>query len=74
VATDAASVAKQISFALGAHGAHKPSMLQDIEAGRRTEVSSLNGYVATRGAELAVEVPLNTLLAALVRMKEDKRG
>jgi 2-dehydropantoate 2-reductase len=74
VATDAASVAKQISFALSAHGAHKPSMLQDIEAGRRTEVASLNGYVATRGAELAVEVPLNTLLAALVRMKEDKRG
>jgi 2-dehydropantoate 2-reductase len=74
VATDAVSVANQISFALGAHGAHKPSMLQDIEAGRRTEVASLNGYVAARGAELDIDVPLNTLLASLVRMKEKTRG
>ncbi len=70
---DRASVAKQISFALGAHGAHKPSMLQDIEAGRGTEIESLNGYVATRGSALGLDVPLNTLLAGLVRMKQSKR-
>lgn len=71
VETDLAPVSKQIAFALGAHGAHKPSMLQDIKAGRRTEIEALNGYIATRGAELGVDVRLNTLLASLVRMKEN---
>ncbi|WP_375260694.1 ketopantoate reductase family protein [Palleronia sp.] len=70
VQTDREAVAKQIAFALEAHGAHKASMLQDMEAGRRTEIEALNGYVAKRGVELGVEVPLNTLLAALVRMRE----
>ena len=69
---DRTEVARQIEFALGAHGAHKPSMLQDVEAGRRTEIDALNGFVATRGAELSVDVPLNTLLAGLVKMKEGK--
>lgn len=47
-------------------------MLHDVEAGRRTEIDALNGFVATRGAELSVDVPLNTLLAGLVKMKEGK--
>lgn len=74
VRTDREAVAEQIAFALAAHGAHKPSMLQDMEAGRRTEIEALNGYVAKRGAELGLEVPLNTLLAALVRMRESGLG
>jgi 2-dehydropantoate 2-reductase len=70
VAIDGDAVSKQVAFAFGAHGGHKPSMLQDFEAGRRTEIDALNGYVASRGAALGLDVSLNTLLAGLVRMKE----
>ncbi|MGX1499535.1 2-dehydropantoate 2-reductase [Labrenzia sp. MBR-25] len=73
IATNRTAVAEQIDFALEHHVAHKPSMLQDIEGGRRTEIESLNGYAAERGAALGVPVPLNTLLASLVRMKEQQR-
>lgn len=73
IATNSEAVTRQIAFALEKHRGHKPSMLQDVEAGRRTEIESLNGYVAARGPELGIEVPLNTLLAALVRMKESGR-
>ncbi|WP_413208041.1 ketopantoate reductase family protein [Rhodospirillum sp. A1_3_36] len=73
VVTDRDAVAAQIDFALEKHTAHKPSMLQDIEAGRATEIEALNGYAATRGTALGVPVPLNTLLASLVRMKQHQR-
>lgn len=70
VAVDHTEVAKQIDFALREHSAHKPSMLQDVEAGRHTEVEALNGHVARAGEARGVPVPLNRLLAALVRMRE----
>ena len=69
---DLAAVAKQIDFALREHGGHKPSMLQDIEAGRRTEIESLNGYVESAGIRHGIDVPLNRLLASLVRMRENQ--
>lgn len=70
VRTDRDSVHRQIAFAFENHVGHKPSMLQDLEAGRRTEIEALNGYVARRAAELSLETPLNDLLAGLVRMIE----
>ena len=45
-------------------------MLQDVEAGRRTEIEALNGYVDRAGQKHGIAVPLNRLLAALVRMRE----
>ncbi|KAL3810013.1 hypothetical protein ACHAXA_006128 [Cyclostephanos tholiformis] len=43
------------------------SMLQDVEAGRSTEVRYLNGYVSTLGRERhGVECPLNTEMCRLV--------
>jgi 2-dehydropantoate 2-reductase len=46
------------------------SMLQDIHHGRRTEIDAINGAVARLGSELAVPVPVNRWLTALVRHRE----
>lgn len=72
IGVDLAAVRKQIDFAFRGHRGHKPSMLQDVEAGRRTEIETLNGYVERKGQELGVAVPMNRLLAALVRMRESQ--
>jgi 2-dehydropantoate 2-reductase len=46
------------------------STAQDIARGKRTEIDSLNGYVARRGAELGVATPVNQALHALVKLLE----
>jgi 2-dehydropantoate 2-reductase len=45
---------------------HKASMLQDVEARRRTEIDYLNGGIVRFGRELGVPTPLNEVVAALV--------
>lgn len=47
------------------------STAQDIQRGKRTEIDSLNGYVARRGAELGVATPVNQTLHALVKLLEE---
>jgi 2-dehydropantoate 2-reductase len=47
------------------------STAQDIHRGKRTEIDSLNGYVARRGAELGVAAPVNQTLHALVKLLEE---
>ena len=46
---------------------HKSSMLQDVEAGRPTEVDWLNGGIVRFGAEHGVATPLNAAIWALVK-------
>ena len=46
---------------------HKPSMLQDVEAGRATEIDFLNGAIVDFGARHGVDAPLNRALTALVK-------
>jgi 2-dehydropantoate 2-reductase len=46
---------------------HKPSMLQDVEAGQPTEIDFLNGAIVTFGERHGVEAPLNRALTALVK-------
>jgi 2-dehydropantoate 2-reductase len=46
---------------------HKASMLQDVEARRRTEIDFLNGGIARFGREHGVPTPLNEAVWALVR-------
>ena len=48
----------------------KPSMLLDLEAGRRTEVDFINGAVPREGREVGVEAPANETVSALVRALE----
>jgi 2-dehydropantoate 2-reductase len=47
------------------------STAQDIGRGKRTEIDSLNGYVARRGAELGIATPVNQTLHALVKLLEE---
>jgi 2-dehydropantoate 2-reductase len=46
---------------------NKPSMLQHMEQGKRTEVDSLNGAIARIGRELGVPAPCNEALAWMVQ-------
>lgn len=46
------------------------STAQDVGRGRRTEIDSLNGYVARRGKELGVATPVNQTLCSLVKLLE----
>jgi len=46
------------------------STAQDMNRGKRTEIDSLNGYIARRGAELGVSTPVNHALYALVKLAE----
>ena len=60
-----------ISYIKGA-GNHKPSMLQDIEAGRRTEIDYINGKVIEYGLQSGVATPYNTMIRGLVKAFEPK--
>jgi len=59
-----------VSRQIPATAAHRASMLQDIERGRRTEIEHLNGAIARLGAAHGVPTPVNSVLAALVRFME----
>jgi 2-dehydropantoate 2-reductase len=56
-------IAQQMSEALS-------STAQDMLRGKRTEIDSLNGYIARRGAELGVPTPANHALFTLVKLTE----
>jgi 2-dehydropantoate 2-reductase len=49
---------------------HKPSMLQDALAHRRTEIDALNGGIVRTGAHVGVPTPLHAAIAALIRGME----
>jgi 2-dehydropantoate 2-reductase len=55
-------------------GPTKASMLQDFEAGRRTEIDVINGAVVKAADEQDVPVPLNRAFVALVKGWEKMRG
>lgn len=50
--------------------AHRASMLQDIQGGRKTEIDALNGAVVELGRTLGVQTPVNRVISALIKCKE----
>jgi 2-dehydropantoate 2-reductase len=49
---------------------NKPSMLQHVEAGRRTEIDALNGALIREARALGLAVPNNEALVALLKGRE----
>ena len=47
-------------------GEGRPSFLQDVIRGRRTEIDQLNGYVVERGREVEVPTPANAAVVTAV--------
>ncbi len=81
-AQEAAAVADASGFALTidpeerlsqvctATAANRSSMLQDILAGRATEIDALNAQIVQRGAALGIPAPVNACLTEIVRALE----
>lgn len=63
-----------LAHAFASHRDHKPSMLQDLQAGRPTEIDTINGAVARYGAAAGVGVTATQTLADLVRLLEQRNG
>jgi 2-dehydropantoate 2-reductase len=57
---------------MGSAGDHKPSMLMDIEANRRTEVDFINGKFVDYGERVGLSTPYNKALWSLVKGLESK--
>jgi 2-dehydropantoate 2-reductase len=66
VERDDAALARMMAIA----GNTKPSMLQDLEQGRATEVDVVNGGVAQRGRAHAIATPFNDRVVELVHAME----
>lgn len=59
--------------ALEGIGANKPTMLQDVERGRQTEIDALNGAVVRAGESVGVDASFNRMLSLQVRSIEARR-
>ena len=70
LALDRDTILANVDAALRAHGGHKASMLQDREAGRASEIETINGAIAAEGRRMGVVTPACDTLADLVRIIE----
>jgi len=66
IGVDEAAIWHNVQESFDKHGKHKPSMLQDIELGRRTEVEAINGAVVKLGRELDVDIRTTETLYQLI--------
>lgn len=84
VAEEAAAVARAQGWELGgmreqivttavATAENRSSMLQDLDAGRPTEVGAIHESILAAGQEAGVGAPATAVLAALIRAREQAR-
>ncbi|AYD65941.1 2-dehydropantoate 2-reductase [Achromobacter sp. B7] len=74
VDADAAACHASVAHAIAHHRGHKPSMLQDVLAGRPTEIETINGEVVARARAAGVPVPHTALLLGLVRLIQARQS
>lgn len=70
VQADPEECKKHVVEAVAQHRGHKPSMLQDVLAGRRTEIETINGAVVAAADQHGVPVHHTRALLQLVRLVE----
>jgi len=73
IGVDEGHVRAIIDHAYREHGPHQPSMLQDVLAGRATEIDSIAGELVLHGAAHGVATPVLETLTRLVRMTGSNR-
>ncbi|WEK46603.1 MAG: 2-dehydropantoate 2-reductase [Candidatus Andeanibacterium colombiense] len=54
------------------HADHEASMLQDVKAGRRTEIDAINGAIVEAAKRAGIAVPVTETLYRLVKLEEAK--
>lgn len=81
IAEEAAAVARALGIELGgmrgqiaalatATAANRSSMLQDLDAGRPTEVGAIHEAILAAGEEAGIAIPAVKVIAALIRARE----
>ncbi|HCD72566.1 MAG TPA: 2-dehydropantoate 2-reductase, partial [Thermovirga lienii] len=50
--------------------ANRPSMLQDLESGRRTENEAISGYILKAAEKKGVELPATKVVYSLMKLAE----
>jgi 2-dehydropantoate 2-reductase len=73
IALTAADMAEHLEVIRTLTPGGKTSMLQDVEARRKTEVEIFAGAVITMGRELGIPTPVNDLLFRMIRAIEEVR-
>ena len=63
----AATLAEKVRDVISGTSSNQSSMLQDILAGRRTEIDYLSGHLLARAKLLNIEAPLTTNLVAKIK-------
>ncbi|KAJ2781681.1 2-dehydropantoate 2-reductase (Ketopantoate reductase) (KPA reductase) (KPR) [Coemansia javaensis] len=69
----ARAIEDHVAAVVRATARNRSSMLQDLDAGRRTEIGWINGHLVRLAEQHGVPAPANTLLYALVRLREQQQ-
>lgn len=72
IAVDRQRVEVAMDYAVDNHRQHKPSMLQDLEAGQKTEIDFINGAVVAHGKRVGVPTPVSQALYDLIKISENR--
>lgn len=59
-----------IDYACANHTYHKPSMFQDLQLNKKTEIEALNGYIVHQADRLNIDAPLNRIIFRLIKLRE----
>jgi 2-dehydropantoate 2-reductase len=74
VAVDPQRVTQVVEEAFVVHAGHKPSMLQDLEHGRRMEIDALSGALLAHARRQGVRVPAMAAIDRLLRRVQRQRS
>ena len=72
VAVDGGKIHALTHVSVTDHADHEASMLQDVKAGRRTEVDAIAGAIVRAAQEAGVATPVLETLWRLVKLEEAK--